>query len=94
MTKAWMIFSQALMVLSLLAWGMALIMSPMAFDSGPSRAATIFIAMLLAYPAMLAVCALLSWRSYARGGYLLAAFWTSVPILVVTAGGIALQIHG
>ncbi len=89
-----MIFTQALMVLSLLPWAGALMMSPMAFDSGPSKAANVLIGTLLAYPVLLAVCTVLSWLAFRKGNAVVALICTTLPVVLVVAGGIALQIHG
>lgn len=69
-------------------------MSPMAYDSGPSKAANTFIGILLAYPVLLLVCAVLSWIAFLKGNSVVALVCTSLPVVLVVAGGIALQIHG
>jgi hypothetical protein len=89
--KVWMIVTQVLMALSLLPWAGALLMSPMAFDSGFSAPALILVGVLLSYPLMLLLCGFMSWRSFLAGNGRIAALWTTIPFLVVGAG--ATYIH-
>ncbi len=63
----------------------AMMMSPMAFDTGISTAAIILFVTLLTYPLMVLVSVPASWIAYRRGGYRTAITLSLLPAINLVA---------
>ena len=71
--------------LSLLPAAMAVLMSPMAFDAGPSREAWTMAIIIWAYPVLVILGLLLAWILYASRSYRTAILCCLLPLLDVAA---------
>ncbi len=80
-TFAWLIISQVIMLFSSIPWLAIAGLSFMAFDSGVTPQATLFVSMVWSYPVVCILCAMLGWMLFRRGKYASAAAVTSVPLL-------------
>lgn len=76
-----LIVSQLLMLGSLLIWLPMAGLAVMAFDSGYSTQAAIFVGAVWSYPLVMLICALLAWWAYRKARNLLAAILTVLPLL-------------
>jgi hypothetical protein len=80
--------------LSLVPAAMGVIMSPMAFDSGVSRAAWSFVGIVLAYPVLVLIGLTGAWIAYKRHRHRGAILFTLVPALDLVAFGIFFALTG
>jgi uncharacterized membrane protein len=62
--KAWLIISQIIAALFLLPWVVVAGLSFMAFDSGVSTGAVVFVSIIVAYPIVAIVCGIIAWLLY------------------------------
>ena len=79
---AWLIISQLLGLFSLIPWVAFAGLSFMAFDSGESTQAWIFVGVIWSWPLVPVVSGILAWMLYARRKTRAAVIVTSLPILV------------
>jgi hypothetical protein len=85
---AWLIVSQLLALASLFFWLLVAGLSVMAFDSGESREAWIFVIAVWSYPVWPLGFSVASWIAYARKKDKLAGILTTltfIPILILFA---------
>ncbi len=80
-----LIAATALFSLPLLPAGLAIMMSPMAFDSGVNSFAVALVAILLTYPLAMLVSIPSSWIAYRRGAYRAAILLSLLPTINVLA---------
>ncbi|PKN94983.1 MAG: hypothetical protein CVU44_04020 [Chloroflexi bacterium HGW-Chloroflexi-6] len=85
-TLVWLILSQLFYLGLLIPWSVVSMMSIMAFDSGTSPQAVLFVGAVWSYPIWPLIFSILAWVAYARRNDRLAAVWTSIPLgLVILA---------
>lgn len=83
-TLAWLLATQALSLVSLVAWAASLGSSLMALappDAAGGAAAWTFVAIVWSYPLLPVGCSVAAWRAYARGRMRRAAALSAVPVL-------------
>ena len=77
---AWMIITQLLMLFSLAPWAAMAGLSFMAFDSGNTTGATIFVSAIFSYPVIVLISIVLAWIAYRRSKPRAAAIWSIIPM--------------
>jgi hypothetical protein len=82
MVLAWLIFTQLVALLSLLPWVVLAGLAVMAFDSGVSWQALLFVGVIWGYPLVPIASAIIAWIAYFRGSSTTALISTSVPLLI------------
>jgi|GEM_PF-2054255 len=82
LTVVWLLLSQVIGLLPLLLWLVAAPFSLMAFDSGVSTDATLFVAAIWCYPVLPIGAVLGAWTLFAFKKDKAALFVTSLPLLV------------
>lgn len=82
---AWLLISQIAAVGSLVIWFGVAMMSFMAFDSGVSSGALLFVAAIWLYPILVVVCIVAAWRAYRASRDTAALVWTTLPLLLALA---------
>jgi hypothetical protein len=80
--------------LSLVPAGLGVLMSPMAFDSGVSRAAWSFVGIVLAYPVLVLIGLTGAWIAYTRHRHRGAVLFTLLPAFDLVAFGIFYALTG
>lgn len=80
---AWLGLSQLFYLVLLIPWLFISMMSVMAFDSGVSAQAVLFVGVIWSYPVWPLIFSILAWAAYARGSDKMAVLWTSVPLVIV-----------
>jgi hypothetical protein len=80
---AWLALSQLFYLVLVIPWLFISMMSVMAFDSGVSAQAVLFVGAIWSYPAWLLIFSILAWVAYVRRKDKLAAIFTTVPLLIV-----------
>ena len=78
----WLIIAQILMVASLVVWLFIAGISVMAFDSGPSTAAYIFVGGIWLYPLFPIACSIACWIFYAKKKVVPAVVSSILPFVV------------
>lgn len=78
--RAWLIASQALMLLSLLPWFVVAMISLAGVDPGAPPGAYVVVALIWAYPLVLLACVVAAWRAWRRGKTRRAMVWTTAPL--------------
>ncbi len=78
----WLIVSQVLALGSLLPWFVVAGLSFMAFDSGFSWTALLFVALVWSYPVFILICILVAWLLYRRSYHTGSLISTSIPLLI------------
>lgn len=76
----WLIVSQCLGALSLLPWLAIAGLSLMAFDSGVTWQASVFVGAIGSYPLVLLALSISAWVCYRRGRIVAAMILTSIPV--------------
>jgi hypothetical protein len=95
--KTWLIVIEVLIALSFVPWLAVAGLSVMAFDSGYSVAAVVFVGAMWSYPLVAIIFSALAWVFYAKKKYKLAAlcpllsFLPAAVILIMFALDIALS---
>jgi hypothetical protein len=79
---AWLVISQAVGLLSLAPWLLMAGLSTMAFDSGYSTGAALFVGAVLSYPVLPVGAAIIAWVLFARRRDSAALVATSVPLVL------------
>lgn len=82
-TKIYLIVMTVLYVLSLIPAALAVMMTPFAFDQGPSPEAWALVTKILAYPLVVVVSIVGSWIFYKLSLYWVAIAWSLLPIVNV-----------
>ena len=82
-TVIWLLVLQVIGCLPLIPWVVAAPLSFMAFDSGVSNEATLFVGAVWCYPALPLGAALLAWILFALKKDRAALVVTSLPLLIV-----------
>lgn len=91
---AWMIVTQLLMLLSLVGWAVVSGLSFMAFDSGYSTGAAIFVGAIWSYPLLVIFGIILSWIAYRRSKHRVAAIWSIFPFLPIVLYFVFILMNG
>jgi hypothetical protein len=79
---AWLVISQVVGLLSLVPWLAVAGISIMAFDSGYSTGAELFVGAVWCYPLLPIIAAIVAWVLHARKRDRAALVVTSLPLLV------------
>ncbi len=79
-TKVYLIVITVLYLLSLAPAGLAILMTPFAFDQGPSDAAWALVTKVLVYPLVVVVALVGSWILYRLRLYWPAIVWSWLPL--------------
>jgi hypothetical protein len=85
LTLGILIAATVLFSLLLLPAGLAIMMSPMAFDAGVGAFAVALVAILLSYPLATLVSIPSSWIAYRRGAYRAAILLGLLPAAIILA---------
>lgn len=81
---------QALMLASLLGWGVIALFSPMALAGGPSE---FLMTLVVGYPIAVAGCFVMSRRCERAGHQRAAAVWPTIFVALVVASGFAFHFY-
>lgn len=77
----WLVISQLLALASLFLWLVFAAFAVMAFDSGISTEAAIFVGLVWAYPIFPLACAIAAWILFVKKKNLAALVVTTLPVL-------------
>ncbi len=77
----WLIVSQSLAALTLVLWVVMAGLSFMAFDSGVTWQATVFVVLVCAYPLVPLVFSIFAWVFYSKRRLVTALVLTTIPLL-------------
>lgn len=77
----WLVVSQLALLVALFPWLGAAMMSLLAFDSGVTSEAMIFVAMMWSFPVLAIVFVIAAWTSFKYQKNRLAAILTGLPLI-------------
>lgn len=83
--RIYLIVATIFLVLSLLPAAMAVLVSPMAFDAGPSRQVWSLAIIVWAYPVLVILGLVVAWILYAARAYRTSVAFSLLPLLDVVA---------